>query len=95
MSVAGKPKFSSVIEAMIQSKGNVAPNYLPTLHTDAGCILEALVAELSEEQVCAALNNQGLKGDAYRSTLRALAVIARERRPQRLASREMSVDQPN
>ncbi len=90
MGVARKPKFTSIIDAMIQAKEPVADNYRPTLHTDAGCILEALVAELSEEQVCTALNKQGLRGDAYRSTLRALTKIAVERRPQRLASRQFA-----
>jgi hypothetical protein len=85
MGVVGKRKFPSIIEAMIRGKGEIADDYLPTLHTDAGCILEALVAELDEDLVLDALRKQGLKAEAYRPTLRALAEIATARRVQRLA----------
>lgn len=85
MGVAGKRKFPSIIQSMIDEKGTVGENYIPTLHTDAGCILEALVAELDEDTVLRALTNQGLDAKAYRSTLRALVEIAKVRRVERLA----------
>lgn len=81
-----RPKFPSIIESMMEAKGDVADNYRPTLHTDAGCILEALVAEFDEEIVAAALRNQGLKADAYRSALRALTEIAKQCRLARKAT---------
>jgi hypothetical protein len=87
MGVAGKRKFPSIIQAMIDAKGAIGENYVPTLHTDAGCILEALVAELDEDTILRALTNQGLEAKAYRSTLRALVEIARARRGERSGPR--------
>jgi hypothetical protein len=83
-----KRKFPSIIEAMIKAKRNAADNYVPTLRTDAGCILEALVAEFDEQAVLEALRKQGLTPDAYRSTLQALTEIARGRRGDRIAARQ-------
>ena len=85
MGVAGKRKYPSIIQAMIEAKGVIDDDYLPTLHTDAGCILEALVADFDEDTVLKALANQGLNAKAYRSTLKALVEIAKARRIERLA----------
>lgn len=85
MGVAGKRKFPSIIQALIEAKREIGDTYVPTLHTDAGCILEALVAELDEDMVLRTLANQGLDAKAYRSTLRALVEIAKARRVERLA----------
>jgi hypothetical protein len=73
----------SLIEEAIQAKG---PGYSEvsarTFRTDALAILEALVAEADEDAVAAALERQGFRSPgSYRTTLRALAAVARSRRP--------------
>jgi hypothetical protein len=83
MGITGIRHFPSIVDALIQAKPDAADNYVTTLRTDAGCILEALVAELDEQVVLDALSNQGLTPDGYRSTLRALVEIAKTRRVER------------
>jgi hypothetical protein len=85
MSVAGKRRFRSIIEEAISSKANVAAVTAATFRSDAAAILESLAAELDESVVLEAMNHQGFEGDAYRSTIRALAIVARDRRPLRNA----------
>ena len=85
MSVAGKRRFKSVIEDAISSKADIAPITADTFRSDAAAILESLIAELDESAVLQAMNHQGFEAEAYLSTIRALAVIAKERRPQRQA----------
>jgi len=80
MVVKGKRKFPSIIDALVKLKSPAAASYPPTLRTDAACILEALVAEFDEATVLHALERQGLSAEAYRSTLRGLSTIAKERR---------------
>jgi len=48
--------------------------------TDAQRILEALIAEFGVENAVQALDNQGLKGSAYRYLLKPLHVEALRRR---------------
>jgi hypothetical protein len=84
--VAGKRRFPSLIEAVIEAKGDrIQEGTAVTIRTDAAVILESLVAEFSAEVVLASLRNQGVAADAYRSTLYALAELARARRAERLA----------
>jgi hypothetical protein len=78
-----RKRQDSLIEEAIQAKG---PDYkeksAQTFRTDALAILEALVAEAREEDVRGALTRQGFRSpDQYLSTLRALAAVARSRRP--------------
>jgi hypothetical protein len=73
----------SLIEEAIQSKG---PGYSEasarTFRTDALAILEAFVVEADEVSVAAALDRQGFRpSGSYLTTLRALAAVARSRRP--------------
>ncbi len=73
----------SLIEEAIAAKG---PGYSEvsarTFRTDALAILEALVAEADEAAVAAALTRQGFRSSgSYLTTLRALAAVARSRRP--------------
>jgi len=85
--VAGKRRFPSLIEAVIAAKGETIQEATAnTFRTDAAVILESLVAEFSAEVVLAAMRNQGVAAEAYRSTLGALAELARARRAERLAS---------
>ena len=74
----------SLVEEAIQAKG---PGYAEasarTFRTDALAILESLVAEADESTVAAALERQGFRSSgSYLTTLRALAEVARSRRPQ-------------
>jgi hypothetical protein len=73
----------SLIEEAIQAKG---PDYAEasarTFRTDALAILESLAAELDEATVSAALARQGFRSaDVYLTTFRALAGVAKSRRP--------------
>ena len=73
----------SLIEEAIQAKG---PGYAEasarTFRTDALAILESLAAELDESTVAAALARQGFRSaEQYLSTFRALAAVAKSRRP--------------
>jgi hypothetical protein len=73
----------SLIEEAIRAKG---PGYAEasarTFRTDAMAILEALTAETDEATVTAALARQGFRSaEAYLSTFRALASVAKSRRP--------------
>lgn len=85
MSVAGKRRFPSVIDEAIKTKQNIKDITESTFRTDSAAILESLVAEFDEQMVLSALKNQGFEAEAYRSTLRALAEVAKKRRPERLA----------
>lgn len=85
MSVAGKRRFRSVIEEAISSKPNIAEITADTFRSDAAAILEAMIAEFDESDVLKAMSNQGFKAEAYRSTIKALAKTARERRLHRKA----------
>jgi hypothetical protein len=73
----------SLIEEAILAKGpNYSESSAHTFRSDSLAIFESLVAELGEEQVVAALARQGFKSvDVYLSTFRALAAIAKARRP--------------
>lgn len=86
MSVKGKRRLTSLIEAVIKAKGEIQESYAVTIRSDATAILEALVAELDEAAVLDALRKQGFDPPAYRSTLRALAELARQRREDRTAT---------
>jgi hypothetical protein len=73
----------SLIDEAIAAKG---PDYSEasarTFRTDALAILEALAAEADEAAVAAALERQGFRpSGSYSTTLRALAAVARSRRP--------------
>jgi hypothetical protein len=73
----------SLIEEAIQAKG---PGYseasIMTFRTDALAILESLVAEADEAVVAGALERQGFRSSgSYLTTFRALAEVARTRRP--------------
>jgi hypothetical protein len=73
----------SLIEEAIQAKG---PDYAEasarTFRTDALAILEALAAETDEDTVTAALSRQGFRSvEVYLTTFRALAAVAKSRRP--------------
>lgn len=85
MSAAGKRRFRSVIEEAISSKPNIADITADTFRSDAAAILEAMIAEFDESDVLKAMRNQGFKAEAYRSTIKALAKVASERRLQRKA----------
>jgi hypothetical protein len=85
MSVKGKRRMKNLVEATIDGKPKLQPISKQTLRSDASCILEALVAEIPEETVLAALTKQGLDPEAYRSNLRALRKVALSRRVKRLA----------
>ena len=89
MSHTGKRRFPGIVESVIESKPGIAPATVATLRTDAGVILESLVAEFSEAVVLAALRNQGVSAETYRATLLALAEVARIRRAERLAGVEI------
>ena len=75
-----KKRLVSVIEETISSKPNLKIVSAETLRSDAAAILESLLAELPEDAVLAAMNNQGFEGKAYMSSARAIALIARRRR---------------
>ena len=85
MSVTGKRRLPSVIEAAIAGKLDIKEVTAETLRSDAAAILEAVVAEFDEQAVVSALDNQGFDGKSYRSTLRALVDVAQQRRSARLA----------
>ena len=85
MSVKGKRRFPSVIEAAISEKSEIKEITADTIRSDAAAILEALVAEFDEQAILLAMNNQGFAGKAYLSTLRSLIEVAQKRRPDRLA----------
>ena len=85
MSVAGKRRFPSVIEAAILAKPDIKEITADTFRSDAAAILESLVAKFDEQVLLEALAHQGFDAKAYRSTLRGLIEIARIRRPERLS----------
>ena len=92
MSVTGKRRFKSVIEQVITSKPALVAISADTIRSDAAAILESLLAEYDESAVLAALAHQGFDAEAYRFTARALANVARERRPLRKAGSENKRD---
>jgi hypothetical protein len=85
VSVTGKRRFRSIIEAAISSKANIEKITADTFRSDAAAILESLIGEFDENIVLEAMNHQGFEAEAYRSSIRALAAVARERRPLRRA----------
>jgi hypothetical protein len=85
MSVAGKRRFRSIIKTAISSKGEIKAITAETFESDAAAILESLIAEFDEETVMDAMSSQGFEAKAYLSTIRALAELAKERRPLRKA----------
>lgn len=95
MSVAGKRRFRSVIEAAIQSKPNIKEITAVTFRNDAAAILESVVAEWNESDILMALERQGFEATAYQSTLRSLAEVARSRRSERLAGSFHKSDESN
>ena len=92
MSVTGKRRFQSVIEEVIASKPVLAAISADTFRYDAAAILESLLAEYDESTVLAAMTHQGFDAEAYCSTVRALARVARKRRPLRKAGSERKRD---
>ncbi|HUR54158.1 MAG TPA: hypothetical protein VMZ71_08505 [Gemmataceae bacterium] len=71
----------SLIEEAIRAKGQDYAD-AGTFRTDALAILESLVAEIDEAAVESALVRQGFRmSSSYLSTFRALAEVARSRRP--------------
>ena len=84
MSTGGKRRLRNIVEATISLKVGIKPTTAKTLRSDAAAILESVLGELDENAVVAALDNQGLEGNAYRPAIRVLAKIARERRQLRL-----------
>lgn len=86
MSVTGKRRFPSIIETAIPSKLGTAEITKKTFRSDAAAILEALMAEFDEHTVLNAMHHQGFEAKAYRSAIKALAAVAKERRPLRKAS---------
>jgi len=85
MRVAGKRRFPDLVQTVIDNEDGTGKSTEVTINSDASAILEALLAELDEATVLAALDHQGLAGASYLSTLRTLAEVARMRRPLRLA----------
>jgi hypothetical protein len=85
MSVAGKRVFRNLVEVVVAGKGDIRPRTVDTVHSDASAILEALLAEVDEKAVLAALRHQGFDAEAYLPNLRPLAEEARSRRPVRIA----------
>jgi hypothetical protein len=85
MSVTGKRVFRSVVDEVIARKGSIELSTARTIRSDSAAILEALVAEMDESTILAALRRQGFAQGAYRPTMRALIKVARERRDERLA----------
>jgi hypothetical protein len=90
MSVNGKRRFRSVIEEAISLKVGIATITADTFRSDAAAILESVMAEFDEEMVLKAMKRQGFEAEAYRSSIRALAAVARERRLLRNAGSERS-----
>jgi len=85
MSVTGKRRLPSVIETAMPSKADTSAVTKETFRSDAAAILEALMAEFDENTVLEAMSHQGFEAKAYRSTIKALATVAKERRPLRKA----------
>ena len=77
-----RPRHRSLIDEAIERKGEAyAETSKSTFRSDSMAILESLVAEADEEAVMAALVRQGFReSTSYRTTLRALAEVARSRR---------------
>ena len=73
----------SLIEEAIEAKGQgYSEASVRTFRSDALAILEALVAEADEAEITAALTRQGFRSsESYLTTFRALAAVARSRRP--------------
>ena len=73
----------SLVEEAIREKGSgYSEASAQTFRSDAMAILEALMAEADEAEVAAALTRQGFRSSgSYLATLRALAAVARSRRP--------------
>jgi hypothetical protein len=80
MSVKGKRRFRSIVEEAISSKIGIAPITAQTLRSDAAAILESVLGELNEESIVNAMRQQGFEADAYRSSIRSLGAVARQRR---------------
>lgn len=85
MSAEGKRRFRSVIEEAIAAKSGIAEITAKTIRSDAAAILESVMGEFDEELILRAMKSQGFEAEAYRSTIRALAAVAIERRPLRNA----------
>jgi hypothetical protein len=83
MNESKRTPHRSLIEEAIEQKGSdYSEASIRTFRSDAMAILEALVAEADEAEVMAALARQGFRSsDSYLTTLRALAAVARSRRP--------------
>lgn len=80
MNVTGKRRFKSIVEEAISSKTEIKAITADTFRSDTAAILESLLAEFKENVVVDAMDHQGFEGKAYRSTIRTLAAIVRERR---------------
>ena len=92
MSVKGKRRLPSVVEAAIAAKSNIKSITADTFRFDAAAILESLVAEFDEHALLDALNHQGFKAESYLSTLRDLIAVARTRRLLRNAGTQHKQD---
>jgi hypothetical protein len=86
MGFVGK-RFGNVVNEVIARKKSIKTITAKTIRSDSAAILEAVVADVDESEVLAALRRQGFAAHAYRSTLRALANVARERREWRMAGK--------
>ena len=70
-----------IVQTVIEQKGSIWNEETHrVVRTDAQRILEALVAEYGIEKSVCALDNQGLKGSAYRYLLKPLHDEAQRRR---------------
>ena len=76
-------RHRNLIDEAIKRKGEgYADASKSTFRSDSMAILESLVAEADEDAVMAALVRQGFReSSSYRTTLKALAEVARSRRP--------------
>jgi len=88
MSVAGKRRYPSVIEAAIAARSGIKEITAETFRSDAAAILESLVGEWDEETILVAMTRQGFDAKAYGCTLRSLVKIARRRRQERMTGVE-------
>jgi hypothetical protein len=80
MSVTGKRRFRNIIEEAIALKVSIEPITAKTFRSDAAAVLESLIGEFDEGIVLKAMKHQGFEAEAYRSSIKALAIIAKERR---------------
>lgn len=80
--VKRRPHGSLIEEAIEAKESDYAESSARTFRTDALAILEALVAEVDDATVKAAIERQGFRwSQAYLTTLHALAEVARSRQP--------------